>query len=184
MHHFRPPAPKSCIANQQLNSLTACQYLPCGSVATQDKKEGIEVLHIGGYAIRVRVPTFSTFIYRRYGPPSWDSRVSYVGISFCMLQKPAFPCCLQPSEAVCLALPLAKAGLFLKGIISDHGPSLLVCHGGLEHNSYEKQLSNQGIWYSREYLAWRNGGSEKTLSLFTTTRKETVARWGSICSPK
>lgn len=132
MHHFRPPAPKSSITNQQLNSLTARQYLPCGSVATHDKKERVEMLHIGGYAISVRVPSFSAFICSRYGPP-WDSQVSYVGISFCLIQRPAFPCCLQLSEAVCLALPLAKAGLFLKGIMSDHGPLLPVCHKGLEH---------------------------------------------------
>lgn len=128
MHHFHPPAPKSCIANQQLNSLTACQYLPCGSVAIHNEKEGIEMLHIGAYVASARMASFSVFICRRYGPPSCDSWISYVVISFCALQGPAFPCCLQLSEGACRALPLAKAGLFPKEVMSDHGSSLSFCH--------------------------------------------------------
>ena len=114
MHHFHPPAPKSCIANQQLNSLTACQYLPCSSVAIHNEKEGIETLRISGYVASVRVTPFSAFIHRRYGRLSCDSRISYVVISFCACQGPAFPRCLQLSEGACCALPLEKAGLFLK----------------------------------------------------------------------
>lgn len=105
MHHFHPPALKSCMANQQLNSLTACQYLPCGSVAIHNEKEGIEMLHISGYVASVRVAPFSAFIRRRYGLPSCDSQISYVVISFCALQGPAFPCCLQLSEGACCAVP-------------------------------------------------------------------------------
>lgn len=117
MHHFHPPAPKSCVANQQLNSLTACQYLPCGSVAIHNEKEGIEMLHIGGYVTSVRVASFSAFICSRYGPPSCDSWMTNVFFSFGALQGPAFPHCLQLSEGVCCALPLAKVGPFLKGVV-------------------------------------------------------------------
>lgn len=68
MHHFHPPAPKSCTVNQQLSSLTACQYLPCSSVAIHKEKEGIEMLHMGGFVTHVGVTSFSAAYGWRWPP--------------------------------------------------------------------------------------------------------------------
>ncbi|RMC07723.1 hypothetical protein DUI87_17202 [Hirundo rustica rustica] len=89
-------------------------------------------------------------------PTKWPTIAELIGTRYAMMvlegqglfqggSDGVFPRA-KPSEAVCLALPLAKAGLFLKGIMSDSGPSLLACHRSLEHNSYEEQLSHPGVF--------------------------------------
>lgn len=93
MHHFHPPAPKSCTTNQQLNSLTACQYLPCGSnYLSTAKKEGQKccmLVPAWGW------PPFLCLYTGGLDPLLVIPRLHVVVISFCVLQRLAFPCCLQ-----------------------------------------------------------------------------------------
>jgi len=178
MHHFHPPAPKSCTANQQLNSLMACQYLPCGSVAIRNEKEGLEMLHIGAYVTSVRVAAFSAFIHRRDDPPSYDRQISYVVISFCELQGPAFPYCLQLSEGACCALRLAKAGFLLNGVVSDHGSSLSVCHRSrLEQPSLD---TAQCVWHLCITMCSATGVVVNALFLQMVQTPERRSLWGEV----
>ena len=69
------------------------------------------------------------------------------------------------------------------------GPSLQERHWGPgefpeKGNKAGEWSREQVLWENWGCLAWRKGGSGETLSLSTTTWKEVVARWVSVCSFK